>query len=407
MRPFGFQLTNLILHMLTALGVWLLIRKLAPDPTAALAAVIFAIHPIHVESVTWMSARKDVLCLAFFLAAILLYERSESNQKVGPYLASILATGLALLSKLTAVSIPLCIFLFMACRDGMPDRKKLRRTAIRLAPHILLVILVVGLNLVRIGTVSSHGDALAGLEHAERALTRDVRLSMPLVVLRYIGLLIVPTDLSTHYDVTRISSAADPRFIVPVALILFLTALGIICFARGRRLAAFCLGWFAITFLPTANIIPAGAMMTDRYMHIPSVGFSVLLVVALLYPARAASAREKSTMRLLALLPAVVVALLFSTLTIRRNADWRDTTSLFSRTLLVNPRSVDALLGVGAMRFNAGDVDSAIESYRKALEIDPNHYRINFALGAAYKSKGWLNEAIQAFEKSSAMNPIP
>ncbi len=406
MRPFGFHLTSIILHVLTVVGVWLLFRILAPDPEAALAAVIFAVHPIHVESVTWMSARKDVLCLFFFLAAILLYERSESKRKPAPYIASILATGLALLSKLTAASIPVCIFLLEICReDWPPSHGRLRRLLARLAPHVLVVCLIVGLNFVRLGAAPSHGDALAGLEQAESAVTRDIRLSMPLVVCRYVGLVLAPYNLSTHYDVARISNVIDPRFLLPAVFLAGMAAIGVICFIRGRRLIAFWLGWAAVTFLPTSNLIPAGAMMTDRYMHIPSIGFAALIAMALLLPARSTSGGEKSQLRQIALLPPIIVVLLFSTLTIRRNTDWRDTGSLFSRTLMVNPRSVDAHLAIAAMHVRAGELDSEIDTYQKALEIDPNHYRILFGLGLAYKGRGWLNEAIQAFEKSLDLNP--
>jgi len=405
MRPLGFHLTNIILHTATVILVWLLFRRLTPEPVAVLAAVIFAVHPIHVESVTWMSARKDVLCLTFFLSAMLLYERSESNQKSGPYFASILATGLALLSKLTAVTIPLCILLFDICRNGLPAAIDLRRKAARLLPHILLVCLVVGLNFMRPEAVSSHGDVLAGLEAAERTVTRDIWLSMPLVVCRYIGLLFVPFHLSTHYEISRISQISDFRALAPIAFLLVLVIVGVAGFLRGEKVLAFSIGWFAITFLPTSNIVPAAAMMTDRYMHIPSIGFAALLAAALLYPARAAWALEKSALRRLVLFPAIIAVLFFSMLTIRRNADWRDTTTLFSRTLLVNARSVDAHLAIGAMKAEAGDLDSAIRIYSDALAISPDHYRVLFNLGVAYNKKGWFREATRALELSRNSNP--
>jgi len=404
-RPFGFQLTNIILHAITVIGVWLLVRKLAPGPVPLIAALIFAVHPIHVESVTWMSSRKDVLALAFFLPSILLYERSQSNGKLAPYIASILLFGLALLSKLTAISLPLCILLLEVCRDGRPTASGLRRKLVRLLPHILLACMIVALNFARSGPVSSHGDAMAGLEGAGGALTGDIWLSMPLVVCRYIGLLFLPYRLTTHYDVSHISEITQVGALIPIALLAGVATLGVVCFARGRRITAFCIGWFAITFLPTSNLIPTAAMMTDRYMHIPSIGFAVLLAMALTYPTRRTDKDGQSAVRMLALLPAIVVILLFSTLTIRRNADWRDTETLFRRTVFVNPRSVDAYLALGAIHGKAGDHDSAIKMYRVALDISPDHYRVLYNLGVSYGKKGWLREATEALEKSRNTNP--
>ena len=352
-----------------------------------------------------MSARKDVLCLAFFLAAILSYEKYETKGKSLFYVASVAATGLALLSKLTAVTIPVCILFFDLCRNGLPPPSDLRRKIVRLAPHVLLVCLVVAINFVRPEGASSHGDALAGLESAGGAVTRDIWLSMPLVVCRYIGMLFAPYHLSTHYDVARISRLFDPRALAPIAFLLGLALVGVADFLRGKKTLAFAIGWFAITFLPTSNIIPAAAMMTDRYMHIPSIGFSVLLAAVLMYPAMRIKETDKPALRLAALLPVIAIVLLFSVQTIRRNSDWRDTESLFTRTLLVNPRSFDAYLALGAMKDRSGDFDGAIKMYRDALEVSPDHYRVLYNLGVTYRKKGWIREATRALERSRDANP--
>jgi tetratricopeptide (TPR) repeat protein len=404
-RPFGFHLTNIILHAATVIGVWLLIRRLLPEPVPWLAAIIFAVHPIHVESVAWMSARKDVLSLTFFLLAVLLYERSESNGKPAAYAGSIIATGLALLSKLTAVSIPLCILLLEICRDGRPKAVELRRKVIRLLPHFLLIGLILVLNFVRVGPTFSHGDAVAGLAELGRPIIRDTWLSMPLVICRYISLLFLPYRLSTHYDVTRFSEFADVRVLIPIAFLSAAISLGAICYVRDRKAVAFCIGWSVITFLPTSNIFPTVAMMTDRYMHIPSIGFAALLAMALTWPARRISRSAKPTVYLLALFPAVAVVLFFSLLTLRRNTDWRDTNSLFTRTLLVSPRSVDARLALGTMHHEMGDYDSAIKMYRDALCITPGQYRVLYNLAGSYMKKGWIHQATEALEESRASNP--
>jgi Flp pilus assembly protein TadD len=404
-RPFGFQLSNIILHGITVILVWCLIRKLVPDTPALLAAMLFAVHPIHVESVAWMSARKDVLALAFFLAAILLHEKAESDHKGALYLVSLFFGLLAYLSKLTAVALPPCILLFEICRDGWPDAAEWRRKILKLLPHILLACMVVGLNFAGFGTVSSHGDALAGMEQMQGGVARDIRLSMPLVVCRYVGLLFVPVRLSTHYDITRVSSFLDPRFFIPLACIAGLIAGGLMCFVSGRRRVAFCIGWFVITFLPTSNIVPTAAMMSDRYMHIPSVGFAVMCAITVDYLVRSSSGTEHRSRRKLNLVPLIVILLLFSILTIRRNTDWHDTATLFKRTLRVNPQSVDAHVALGAMYDREGDYESAIRMYQAGLNIDPDHYRLLFNLGMAYMKKGWLHQAIQTLEKSRAANP--
>lgn len=405
LRPSGYQLTNIILHAITVIGIWRLLRRLVPETPALVAAMIFAVHPLHVESVTWISARKDVLSLAFFLGAILLYERSEEEKSVIFYLSSIVSGALALLSKLTAVGLPLCILLLEMCRDGWPGTAEWRRKLTRLLPHILLVCLVVGLNFVRSGAPSSHGDALAGLDHIDRTVTRDIWLSMPLVVCRYLGLLAFPVNLSTHYDITRVSELGDVLAIFPIMFLAAIIIIGCICFVTGKRAVAFCVGWFLITFLPASNIVPTAAMMTDRYMHMPSIGFAAFLAIAMSYPLKRLPGEEKQLKRMLILFPIVIVLLLLSVLTVRRNTDWRDTKTLFQRTLLVSPRSVDAHLAIGAMYDLEGDHESAIRMYRDGLKVVPDHYRLLYNLGVSYMKKGWLRQGTEALEKSRAANP--
>jgi Tfp pilus assembly protein PilF len=401
--PVGYHVTNVGLHAVTVVCVWLMLRQVISSAAAFIAAAIFAVHPIHVESVTWLSARKDVLSLVFFLLGVLWYERAEWSGKALPYVGSLIATGLALLSKITAVTLPFCIILLEICRDGWPDFAGWKRKGIRLLPHLAVVVVVVALNFAegdRPGAKTAHGDALASVGQAEAAEIRDIWLSMPLVGCRYLALLAVPYRQNTHYEVTRVSEVTDPRFLLPS---LFLTALFVLCVAwymLGRRWVAFAIGWGLITFLPTSNIVPAAAMMSDRYMHVPSIGFAALLAESLV-----GVARRNRNMGNLVLVPIIAVILLFSVGTIRRNTDWRDTATLFRRTLKLNPASIEARLAIGATYIEAGDPDAAIEMYRQALALSPGHYRILYNLGVAYIRKGWFHQAAQALEQARDSHP--
>ncbi len=405
LKPWGFLLTNIFLHAVGVVGVWFLLRHLLPKPVALLAAVLFAVHPVHVESVTWISSRKDVLSFAFFVLAILWYETSVSERKALPYVGSLLATALALLSKITTVVLPFCILLLEICRDGWPGVHGFRNKLVRLLPHFLFVAIVIGLNFLQEETVSSHGDALAGLEQVGRPIVRDMWFSMPLVVCRYLQMLVAPYGLITHYDVARISEMADPRFWGPMVFILAIILCGTMFFLLERRVIAFCVGWFFLTFLPASNIIPAAGLMMDRYMHIPSVGFAAFMAMVLAYPISHLHRRRSTTMRLAVVFPIIGVVLFLSVLTIRRNTDWRDTLTLFNRTLQINPRSVDARLAVGAMYHKSGDYDRAIQIYREALEIVPGNYRILYNLGVSFLEKGWVSKAIEALEEARDANP--
>jgi Flp pilus assembly protein TadD len=404
LNPFGFQLTNVLLHALTVMGVFFLLRRLLSNNAALWSALIFAVLPIHVESVAWMSSRKDVLSLAFFLLAILLYEESSSRKSTALYAASLIAAALALLSKLTAVTIPFCILLLEICRDGWPDWSEWKKKSIRLAPYLVLVGIVVGLNFLQPQSAPVHGDALAGLEQVGPPVIRDIWLSMPLVIWRYIGLSVVPYHLSTHYEVARITDVVDGRFLIPLSLLVLMITSAVTAFIRGKRAFAFCIAWFFITFLPTSNIIPTAAMLVDRYMHTPSMGIAALLGMAAAYPWEAVTLRKRA-FRSLAVIPAILLVLLLATLTIRRNADWRTTFSLFSRTLAVNPQSVDARLALGAVHEKDGEFDSAVNMYLDALKIAPNNYRVLYNLGVTYMKKGWRDHAIRALEHARSANP--
>ncbi|MDX2168693.1 MAG: hypothetical protein SF182_16595, partial [Deltaproteobacteria bacterium] len=266
--PFGYHLTNLLLHIGCALLVRRILQAAALSSGAALlGALLWALHPLQVESVAFMSERKNVLSGLFFFWAFRRYQRFAADGGWGGYAAVLGLFVLALLSKMNTVVLPaLCI-----AWDLVVRRQVTRRTWLAAAPLLAVGALVVWVNLAGNRT---HGAAFHGGSAVATWLTSAT------VPFRYLAATVWPAHLRTFYYLPLHGSPLDP----PVALALLglagLTVLTVWMAARGWR-EGFWLAWFGIALAPMLNIVPFPTLMQDRYMYLPLVGLLGALATAL------------------------------------------------------------------------------------------------------------------------------
>jgi hypothetical protein len=308
--PFGYHLGNLLLHIVCALLVWRILAFCGLSPGAAvLVALLWALHPIQVESVAFMSERKNVLSGACFFGAFLAYLHFSASGRWRTYAAVLGLFVLALLSKMNTVVLPaLCLAydLLLARRFG-------RRSLLASLPLFAAGAVVVWYNL---AGNPMHGTNFHGGSPLVTWLTSTT------VLFRYVASVAWPAHLRSFYYIPLHGSPLDP----PVALsIAGLAALaGVIGWlAWRRRPEAFWLFWFVVTLAPMLNIVPFPTLMQDRYMYLPLVG--VLAAPAFMLDAalRAPAARR------FAAAAAAVAALGAALLTHRQVAAWHDELSLW------------------------------------------------------------------------------
>ena len=402
MEPSAHHLVNLLLHFLNTLLLFLLLRWMtgALWPSAAVAA-LFAIHPLHVESVAWISERKDVLSMFFGLLTIGAYVRYSRVPTVGRYLVMVLAFALGLMSKAMLVTLP-CLLLLI---DYWP-LGRLRPVGWRdVAERIIWWHLVKE-------KLPLFGMAAACLLITYLALERDealyslatlpfgARLANALVAyVAYIKMMFWPTGLAVIYP----HPGATLPLWQPVAAAVVLVAISLLVMMGGRRWPYGVTGWFWYlgTLVPVVGLVQAGEQaMADRYTYLPLIGLFLIIAWGVADFVNGRLERKIA----MALVAGVVLSLLFVGARVQVGY-WRNSITLFEQTLRVTSDNHVAHNSLGGALAKRGKRDEAVAQYREALRIKPSYTRARSNLGLLLTEQGKLDEAIAHFSRVLEIRP--
>lgn len=412
-EPFGYHLTNLVLHVVCALLVLAILRTFGLSRGAALlTALLWALHPLQVESVAFMSERKNVLSGAFFFAAFLAWTRFSAAGGARRWaLVAALFTA-ALLSKMNTVVLPVLCLAYDWTVRGRLDR----RSATTL-PLFALGAAVVAINLAGSGT---HGARW----HGGSALV--TWLSSSPVLFRYVALAIAPRELRSFYHVPLRGSFTDPVVCAALLGLLLLAALTAVLLWRRRR-EGFWLFWFGVTLAPMLNIVPFASMMQERYMHLALLG---LLGAAATVLDRLHGRGARRAMAAAAATAAIACALL----SVRQIETWHDPLSLWRAWALsewylptdggplrtpdgeaklailtaaaaATPESVIARHNLGALRYERGDYAGALAELEAAAQLDGEQAVVLLNLGRVRLRRGDAAGAAAVLERAATLEP--
>ena len=396
--PAFFHLTNILLHAAVTLLVGRLALSLgAAREVAVLAALVFAIHPVHVEPVAWIAARQELLLSLGVLGGLLAYRRSDASPRGrGAWWLALGCQGLALLSKETSVVMPA---LLVASDRLLPQREAdrsgwplWRRALVRSWPFWGLA---GALMLFRFSALTRLGG------DPPRLLDLCQRVPGSLETLaRYLGLLVLPLHMQPTYALTRPASLLQPWPALGLAALTLLLAF-LVWSWRRSPLAAFAVLWLLITMSPVLDLVPVSARemgLTDRYLYLPSVGTSLLLalgIAALLGPAARTAGRLRNAAGWAVLL-CILVAYPWSLL--RYSAVWRDDLHLYGRMVEAAPHSPSAQFNLGLASLRSNDLSRGTQALERAVRLDPSLPRPRTALALAYVMQGRRAEGFRLFD---------
>lgn len=390
--PAGFIATNLLLHGLNGYLLFLLLSRASGSRSAALlAALLFALHPVQVESVAWISERKTVLALFFMLLALLRYDTySRSGQGGGgartAYFSALVLFLLALLTKSVVVVLPLLLLGWDCFLLGKRDWRKL---AVSVAPFMLLGIVFSAV------TVFSQGLEMGGgrLPVTARPLWITMLTMLP-VFFTYVRMVVLPLSLSPWYEPV-VRTGFDPEVLVSLLLLAAFVLAAVRMARRGLRQEVYWLGVFFAGLLPVSNIIPLITMMNDRYLYLPMVGVSGLACCAL---ARYAVKRVVST-------AFIVLVLCFAVLSSRQASNWKSNLTLWHAAYVKNPESVPVTVHLARSYQSVGMTDKALDLFGQALLRQPENYEVIFRLGELLLERGDLQQAKQYLDRLYQLKP--
>ncbi len=429
LKPFGYHLTNLLLHSANVVLVYLFALLLLNNPLsptllrgsniththtytrwiAFFTALLFSIHPIQSEAVNAISFREDLLVVFFLTAAFLILSPQGRGEGEGDrglsltfYLVSLFLYLLALLSKEMAVTFPLLLIGYYLCftqdKNLISHRgTEAQRTTPPFLNHLIGYIVVTLIYLFLYFFTFSNPNPEISLQ--PDILTR--LLTLPKVIVKYLWLILIPLDLNTDYVVMFSRSWTDPSVVFSV---FFLMGIGAAVFHLSKRYRKelFGLLWFFVSLLPVMNIVPINNVIAERYLYFPFVGISLFLSRWLVYLYGVIPPRLWK--RGLITITAISI-LFFGIRTHLRNMDWRDNLTLWSKTVIVSPESARAHHGLGNAYEEMDEYEKAIQEYQTALRLKPYFVEAHYNLGNAYAKQGRLNEAIQEYQIALRLNP--
>lgn len=402
MDPFGYHLTSLLLHAANAALFYLVSRRLLGSAwTALLAALLFAVHPLRVESVAWVTERRDVLSGFFYLATILLYLKACAEPKGHTLRAAVVCFVLSLLSKSMGMTLPLALVVLdvyplrrlpsSPARWTEPESLAVLREKAPFAAAALLSAAVAFLAQKHTGVIARF--ASAGI--VERLESSAYGLVF------YVLKTVAPFHLLALYARPVRFDAWDGRFLRSAAAV---AAAGAGLFAARRRWPALTAAglFYAITLLPVSGLVLAGIYLAaDRYSYLPCLGWAVAA-------AGAAGEAHRSLGRsgrraLVGVLVLVVVGLV--PLTRRQSSVWHDSVALWSHVLAVDPQSAPAHNNLGTALARAGrEADAAVE-FSRAIELDHDYAEAHNNLATAWVHQGRRLEAVAEYREALRADP--
>ena len=371
LRPWAFRGVNVALHAASAVLVAVLAAELGVGTAAAaLAGLVFAVHPVHVEAVVWIVGRGELAAALFVLLGLVARARSDRGRRRALVFASWASLLVGMLFKESGgVLVPMVAAFVLAVETaGQPARTRLARVVGATLPYVAVVALYVAVRRAAIGAAPAFRDDVffAGVGPL------DVFLTMIKVTVHYARLLLAPVGLRAHYDVVDVpvpTSLADPVLLAGIAMHAVALALVARGLWRGSRLALAGALLYA-GLLPYLHLIPFQWLMADRFLYVPSVGFALLAGEALAGLAPLA-ARWSGALpaRIAATSVAVVVLGAGAALAIERNRDWADEITFFGLMVQQEPTLVGARIAYAKALSEANRDEEATRERTIALQL--------------------------------------
>jgi tetratricopeptide (TPR) repeat protein len=389
------HLTNLLLHIgSTALLFLALLQLTSSIGSSFLVAALFAVHPLHVESVAWISERKDVLSTFFWALTLCAYAHYVRQQKLRRYVWVLICFGLGLMAKPMLVTLPFVLLLL----DSWPLRRitadNWRANLTKCVQEKLPLLALAGVSSTVTFIVQQRGGAMANIELLP--ITSRIANACTSYVM-YIWKTLWPVGLAVFYPTRHHVS------LWWLAAALFLIVLSVQAVRGASRRPYITVGWFwfVVALIPVIGLVQVGRQsMADRYTYVPSIG--LFLIVAYGVNDLFETWRHRKIVLPIA---AVLTVLVCTGLTMSQVRYWRSNEALWNHALAVTSENAVAHYSLALAAGDDGRTEEAIQHYIEALRIEPQYPEAHYNLGNALAKNGEMNEAVVQYLETLRINP--
>lgn len=403
--PAGHHLVSVLLHAANSLLLFFLLFRITGRYwQSAFVSALFALHPLHVESVAWVAERKDVLSTLFWLLTILAYAGYVSRPVPRRYLLTLLLFSLGLMAKPMLVTLPLVLLLldfwplgrWQPSVDGNSPVGQHRSPV----PYQFLLEKVPFLFLAIISSIITYL-----VQHKDSAVVTLTLVPLRLRIenaivsyVRYLGKMLWPSRLAVFYPY---------QFNLPLWQVagfsLLLIVVTLLVLRHRRNCPYLSVGWFwyLITLVPVIGFVQVGSQsMADRYTYVPLIGIFIALVWGV--PELLKDCRWRVGILTMA---AAIILTVFALVTYKQLGYWQDSITLYNHSLLVTPANTFLQDNLASAYLQKGLLDEAIEHGNLALRIDPGDFKAHFIIGLVYDKKGETPAAIYHYSEAVRIKP--
>lgn len=424
----GYHIVNLGVHVLNALLVYGLVVLSFRTPLlqrsslrhragtiAFFSALLFAVHPIQTESVTYIVQRFASLAALFYLASLAAYIKSrlsglENRPKaimLAWYAAALVSAVLAMKTKEMAFTLPVVIALY----ELLFFEGTVKKRIVLLLP-LVLTMMIIPLSL--LGTATPLGQMINDVSEKTRVqtdMTRGAYLFTEFtVIVMYLRLLFLPYNQNLDYDYPLFQSFFTPVVVLSFLLLALIFGAGLYLLYRDRRapgagrLMAFGIFWFFITLSVESSVIPIVDLVFEHRLYLPSVGFFITCTTALFLGAARLKARWPQADRtVMGVLAAGVIV--FAGLTYARNIVWQSEVDLWENVIKQGPEKARGYNGLGLAYQHLSQYDKAIGGFSKAIALDPDYFTAYMNRGVIYGQTGVFDKALEDLDRAIALHP--
>lgn len=385
----AYHLFALLTYIACTYLVFAIIKNLRDKDTGLIAALIFAVLPVHVESITFITASFDTAGILFILLSLHLYLLNREKNKLSLCLASIIFALFSFFTYDFALVLPLLIILYEIILKRLP-RKQWLQLAKHLIPYLIAEALYLFIKYAIIGQ-SYFGSFFHHIPLGQRLMTAAKSF------IQYIYYVSINYPLSIYHKVGISTSLADFYMLAALLGIAGYLALAWLLY-KNLRIYSFLMLWFLISLLPVANIVEIASYMSERYLFLASLGWAALIGVLF---TSIHSSQKTTAVRLAAPIVLICLFLGYASLSWTRNREWRNDITFWTTAIARQPDHVDAYINL-AFYYSQEEKNNekAIPLLKKALELDPDNALAFGNVGLILFEQKQYGKAIVAFNKA-------
>jgi protein O-mannosyl-transferase len=410
--PQGWHLVSLLLHILCSVSVFYVIRQLSGNPlTALIASALFSVHPVHAESVSWISGMTDPLFGCFFLTSFYFYLKARGEEadpaRRRVILLSLGAFVLAVFAKETALSLLVLVFGHQLIGTSGKPSQRFRAAVLRTLPYAAVALIYLVPRYLVLGDLMWKNP-----QAPQRPLTYTL-LTLPFVICSYVYHLLWPIGLSVTYQTSFVTTVTSTSFLIPAALITI--SVSALVFYR-KKISREVWEALLLTFVPLLPVLNLGQvsreeyLVFDHYLYLPVSGLTYLIALAFLrigVGEPKTSSRQSGRLNRPAVATAGIVVLTLAMIITAalENRPWADSYSLWANVARVRPGYWAGYYNAGLALLDTKRVDEAQSMLEKATTIKGNEPNVFAALGRNYDMQGETTKAVTSFKRALEIDP--